>query len=171
MPPGPSGALHTCGAGSLFGSSACRFIVRPGPATAHRHRSLAPSPATRPHEREKVRPAPPRLPKIGQFALAGRVFSRRWQLQLPQNTRLPPHLKPMAPMRVAHCHEMKPSTPLRAPRRTRLKLLTPLLVQKSQFQAVFRPQRCHGFHAPLAKHPQRRRRFHQTNHSCRKEHH
>ena len=77
-----------------------------------------------------------------------------------RNTRQPPRLKPMTPMRVDHCHEMKPPAPLRAPRRTRLKPLTPLLAQKSQLQAVFRPQRCHGFHAPLAKHPQRRCRFH-----------
>ena len=82
--------------------------------------------------------------------------------QPPHNTCRPPHLKPMTPMRVDHCQEMKPPTPLRSPCRTRLKPLTPLLAQKSQFQAVFRPQRCHGFHAPLAKHPQRRRRFHQT---------
>ena len=83
------------------------------------------------------------------------------------NTRRPPHLKPITPMRADHCHEMKPPTPLRSPHRTRLKPLTPLLAQNSQFQAVFRPQRCHGFHAPLAKHPQRRRRFHQTlNQGC-----
>ena len=77
-----------------------------------------------------------------------------------RNTRQPPHLKPMTPMRVDHCHEMKPPTPLRAPWRTRLKPLTPLLAQNSRIQAVFRPQRCRGFHAPLAEHPQRRRRFH-----------
>ena len=77
-----------------------------------------------------------------------------------RNTRRPPRLKPMTPMRVDHCHEMKPPTPLRAPWRTRLKPLTPLLAQNSRIQAVFRPQRCHGFHAPLAKHPQRRCRFH-----------
>ncbi len=63
-----------------------------------------------------------------------------------RNTHRPPHLKPM--------------TPLRSPWRTRLKPLTPLLAQNSQFQAIFRPQRCHGFHAPLAEHPQRRCRFH-----------
>ena len=74
----------------------------------------------------------------------------------------PPRLKPMTPMRVDHCHEMKPPTPLRAPWHTRLKPLTPLLAQNSQIQAIFRPQRCHGFHAPLTEHPQRRRRFHQT---------
>ena len=77
-----------------------------------------------------------------------------------RNTRQPPRLKPMTPMRVDHCHEMKPPTPLRAPWRTRLKPLTPLLAQNSRIQAVFRPQRCHGFHAPLAEYPQRRRRFH-----------
>ena len=89
----------------------------------HGHRSQASPPASRPHKRDKIRPA---------------------------------RLKPMTPMRVAHCQEMKPPTPLRSPCRTRLKPLTPLLAQKSQFQAVFRPQRCHGFRAPLAKHPQRR---------------
>lgn len=66
--------------------------------------------------------------------------------QPPHDTCRPPCLKPM--------------TPLRAPSRTRLKPLTPLLAQKSQLQATFRPQRCHGFHAPLAEHPQRRCRFH-----------
>lgn len=91
---------------------------------------------------------------------AGRVFSRRWVSQPPHSTRQPPRLKPMTPMRVDHCHEMKPTAPLRAPRRTRLKPLTPLLAQNSQIQAIFRPQRCHGFHAPLAEHPQRRCRFH-----------
>ena len=91
-----------------------------------------------------------------------RVFSRRWVPQTPHSTRQPPRLKQMTPMRVDHCHKMKPPAPLRAPRRTRLKPLTPLLAQNSQIQAIFRPQRCHGFHAPLAEHPQRRRRFHQT---------
>ena len=93
----------------------------------HGHRSQASPPASRPHKRDKIRPA---------------------------------RLKPMTPMRVDHCHEMKPPAPLRAPRRTRLKPLTPLLAQKSQLQAIFHPQRRHGFHAPLAGYPQRRRRFH-----------
>ncbi len=92
--------------------------------------------------------------------LEGRPRHYQRAPQPPHNTRRPPHLKPVTPMRVAHCHEMKPPTPLRAPCRTRLKPLTPLLAQKSQFQAVFHPQRCHGFHAPLAEYPQRRRRFH-----------
>ena len=84
-----------------------------------------------------------------------------------RNTRRPPRLKPITPMRVSHCPKVKPPTPLRAPRRTRLKPLTPLLAQNSQFAAIFRPQRCHGFHAPLAESPQRRRRFHQTsNQGC-----
>lgn len=76
--------------------------------------------------------------------------------QLPHNTCRPPCLKPMTPMRVALCLEMKPLTPLRAPFRTRLKPLTPLLARNDQFRAIFCPQRCHGFHAPLAEHPQRR---------------
>ena len=37
-PSGPSGALHTSGAGSLTCGSARRLEARPGPATAHRHR-------------------------------------------------------------------------------------------------------------------------------------
>ena len=117
--------------------------------------------------REKVRPAPPKLPKISAFSPAGRtlsrfvpestpagrVFSRRWVPQPPHSTYQPPRLKPMTPMQVDHCHQMKPPTPLRSPWRTRLKPLTPLLAQNSQFQAVFRPQR--------------RRRFHQTsNQGC-----
>ena len=40
--------------------------------------------------------------------------------QLPHNTCRPPCLKPMIPMRVAHCLKMKPPAPLRAPYRTRL---------------------------------------------------
>ena len=76
--------------------------------------------------------------------------------QLPHNTCRSPCLKPMTPMRVGHCLEMKPLTPLRAPFRTRLKPLTPLLARNDQFRAIFCPQRCHGFHAPLAEHPQRR---------------
>ena len=79
---------------------------------------------------------------------AGRVFSRRWVPQPPQNARRLPRLKPMTPMREDHCHEMKP--------------LTPLLPQNSQFQAIFRPRRRRRFHPPLTEHPQRRRRFHQT---------
>ena len=62
------------------------------------------------------------------------MFSRRWDPQPPQTTHRPSRLKP----------------------------LTPLLAQNSQIQAIFHPQRCHGFHAPLAEHPQRRRRFHET---------
>ena len=40
-PSGPSGALHTSGAGSLMIGSARRLVVWPGPAAAHRHRGLA----------------------------------------------------------------------------------------------------------------------------------
>ena len=44
--------------------------ARPGPATSHGHRSQAPSPATRPYEREKIRPARlhqhPRAKKFAQ---------------------------------------------------------------------------------------------------------
>ena len=154
-----------------------RLFWGAGPRHHHGHRSQASLRATRHHNREKVRPAPAKLPKIGLFELAGRVFSRphpesshagrvfsrRWEPQPPHNTRQPPRLKPMTPMRVDHYPEMKPPTPLRSPCRTRLKPLTPLLAQNSQFQAIFRPQRCHGFHAPLAEHPQRRRWFHQAS--------
>ena len=41
VPSGPSGALHTCGAGSLMCGLARRLKARPGPATAHGHRSQA----------------------------------------------------------------------------------------------------------------------------------
>ena len=41
VPSGPSGVLHTCGAGSLFGSSTRRLEARPGPAATHRHRGQA----------------------------------------------------------------------------------------------------------------------------------
>ena len=40
-PSGPSGALHTGGAWSLMCDSVRRLVVRPGPAAAHGHRSLA----------------------------------------------------------------------------------------------------------------------------------
>ena len=105
---------------------------RPCPATAHGRCSQASSSAPRPHP---------------EFGPAGRVLLRRREPQTPHNTCRPPRLKPMTPMRVDHCHEMKP--------------LTPLLPQNSQFQAIFRPQRRHRLHAPLAEQPQRRRRFHQ----------
>ena len=63
VPSGPSGALHTCGAGSLFGSSTRRLEARPGPSAAHGHRSLAPtwtpSLAPRP-SRPAPRPRPSR---------------------------------------------------------------------------------------------------------------
>ena len=39
VPSGPSGALHTSGAGVLLCSLARRLEARPGPATAHGHRS------------------------------------------------------------------------------------------------------------------------------------
>ena len=139
-------------AGAVFLSSQSH----PDPQAGQNSPCSAPSAPTR----EKIRPARTKHPKISAFSPAGRifsrshpestpagrVFSRRWVPQPPHSTRRPPRLKPM--------------TPLRAPRRTRLKPLTPLLAQNSQFQAVFRPQRCHGFHAPLAEHPQRRCRFH-----------
>ena len=41
VPSGPSGALHTSGAGSLLSGSARCFGACPVPATAHGHRSLA----------------------------------------------------------------------------------------------------------------------------------
>ena len=51
-----------------------------------------PPPRTRPHKRDKIRPA--------------RLHPH------PQNARRLPRLKPMTPRRVDHCHEMKPLTPL-----------------------------------------------------------
>ena len=41
VPSGPSGALHTSGAGALMCGSAFRLEAWPGPAAAHGHRSLA----------------------------------------------------------------------------------------------------------------------------------
>lgn len=168
-----------------------RFFFHPSPSPTPQAGQNSPCSAPSAPKREKIRPAPPKLPKISAFSPAGRilsryhpestpagrVFSRRWVPQPPHSTCRPPHLKPITPMRVDHCHEMKPPaplrapcrtrlkppTPLRTPRRTRLKPLTPLLAQNSQIQAIFRPQRCHGFHAPLSEHPQRHRRFHQTS--------
>lgn len=151
-----------------------RFFFHPSPSPTPQAGQNSPCSAPSAPRRDKIRPARSKHPKIGLFSLAGRifsrshpestpagrVFSRRWVSQPPHSTRQPPRLKPMTPMRVDHCHEMKPTAPLRAPRRTRLKPLTPLLAQNSQIQAIFRPQRCHGFHAPLAEHPQRRCRFH-----------
>ena len=181
-----------------FGS-ARRLEARPGPATAHGHRSLAPtgtpSLAHSPHAQPltSLIPEPTRnfacnssdttsnlqfrslelqrfqtllklLPiELHTTFLEGRPRHYQRAPQPPHSTRQPPRLKPMTPMRVDHCPEMKPPTPLRSPCRTRLKPLTPLLAQNSQFQPIFRPQRCHGFHAPLAEYPQRRRRFHQTS--------
>lgn len=138
-----------------------RFFFHPSPTPAPQAGQNSPCLAPSAYTREKVRPAPPKLPKISAFSPAGRffrglaqtppagrVFSRRWVPQPPHNTCRSPRLKPMTPMRVDHCHEMKP--------------LTPLLPRSGQFQAIFQPQRRHRFHAPLTEHPQRRRRFHQT---------
>ena len=50
-------ALHTCGAGSLFGSSTRRLEARPGPATAHGHHSQA-HPISEPSH---AKPSPPDL--------------------------------------------------------------------------------------------------------------
>ena len=57
VPSGPSGALHTCGARSLFGSSTRRLEARPGPATAHGHHSQA-HPISEPSH---AKPSPPAL--------------------------------------------------------------------------------------------------------------
>ena len=57
VPSGPSGALHTCGARSLFGSSTRRLEARPGPATAHGRRSQA-HPISEPSH---AKPSPPAL--------------------------------------------------------------------------------------------------------------
>ena len=45
-PSGPSGALHTSGAGALMYGSARRLEARPGPAAADQHRGQAPPPPT-----------------------------------------------------------------------------------------------------------------------------
>ena len=144
-----------------------RFFFHPSSTPAPQARQNSPCSAPSAPTREKVRPAPPKLPKISAFSPAGRtfsrcgpestpagrVFSRRWVPQPPQHARRMPRLKPMTPVRVDHCHEMKP--------------LTPLLPQNSQFQAIFRPQRRRRFHPPLTEHPQRRRWFHQaSNQGC-----
>ena len=51
VPSGPSGALRTSGAGSLLSGSARRLEARPGPATAHGHRSpRAPDLRRPPHQ-------------------------------------------------------------------------------------------------------------------------
>ena len=137
------------------------------------HRRARP-PATRPYERERIRPARlhqhPRAKKFAQrmqntpksafFACWANFFAPMWP-EPTHNTCRPPCLKPMTPMRVAHCLDMKPPAPLRPPFRTRLKPLTPLLARNGQFRAIFCPQRRRGFHAPLAEHPQRRSRFHE----------
>ena len=55
VPSGPSGALHTGDTCSLLCGSARRLVVRPGPATAHGHRSQALMPPTAP---------PPVIPNV-----------------------------------------------------------------------------------------------------------
>lgn len=136
-----------------------RFFFHPSPIPTPRRDKTHPA---RPHQRpsgKKFSQHAQNTPKSALFRLQGEFF-----LGLTQNPRLqgefftlmgatatsqhPPTASPETDdtMRVDHCHEMKP--------------LTPLLAQNSQIQAIFRPQRCHGFHAPLAEHPQRRCRFH-----------
>ena len=53
VPSGPSGALHTGGAWSLMHGSVRRLEARPGPATAHGHRSLALRSLRRPPHRRR----------------------------------------------------------------------------------------------------------------------
>ena len=140
-----------------------RFFFHPSPHPDPQAAQNSPCSPPSAHTREKVRPAPAKLPRISAFSPvgrifsrfgpestpAGRVFSRRWVPQPPQNARRLPRLKPMTPMLVDHCHEMKP--------------LTPLLPRNGRFQAILRPQRRRRFHPPLTEHPQRRRRFHQVS--------
>ena len=72
-PSGPSGALHTSGAGSLMCGWARCFDSRPRPATAHGHRSLAPAcrlgrardPTTA--HRHRAQPSPPHSCAHNQF--------------------------------------------------------------------------------------------------------
>ena len=105
VPSGPSGALHTSGAWSLIGGSARRLEARPGPATAHRHRSqvlralhargpwcaVMASAVSASHavqsspcvvscwrQRYKVRHACEKRAKLGHFERAGRVLYRQW---------------------------------------------------------------------------------------------
>ena len=72
VPSGPSGVLHTCGAGSLFGSSTRRLEARPGPAATHRHRGRSLRSLRRPPHRRRLRccvvsarPRSPRVPQSG----------------------------------------------------------------------------------------------------------
>ena len=139
-------------AGAVFLS----LLPLPNPTSATKFALLASISA---HAR-KSSPSTHKTPQNRPFFACWANFFAPMGQQPPHDTCRPPCLKLMTPMLVDYCHEMKPPAPLRAPSRTRLKPLTPLLAQNSQIQAVFRPQRCHGFHAPLAEHPQRHRRFH-----------
>lgn len=109
-----------------------RFFFHPSPIHTPQARINSPcSPPSAPM-REKVRPAHAKHPKIGLFRLLGELFrglahnplllgeffAPMWP-EPTHNTCRPPCLKPMTPMRVAHCLEMKPLAPLRVPFRTR----------------------------------------------------
>lgn len=149
-------------AGAIFLS----FLPLPNPTSATKFALLASISAHARKSSPSARKTPQNRPFFACWANFFAVWTRIHSCwanffapmgpQLPHNSCRPPCLKPMTPMRVALCLEMKPLTPLRAPFRTRLKPLTPLLARNAQFRAIFCPQRCHGFHAPLAEHPQRR---------------
>ena len=117
VPSGPSGALHTSGAGTLFGSSTRRLEAQPGPAAAHGRRSLALRTLRRPPHlwgRVAVRqlyassrsPARPRhSPRASQIS--------RVKPPSPLRAQGEPQMKPASPLLACTCMGLKPVSPLR----------------------------------------------------------
>ena len=73
VPSGPSGALHTSGAGSLMCGSAFRLEAWPGPAAAHGRRGQAPRFAARPCPPVPPAPSAPVGPGVLAYGLARRL--------------------------------------------------------------------------------------------------
>ena len=161
--------------GKILHFSACRgeeHFTAPHSTSRRGGFSFTPVPAL-PHRRDKTRPARPHqrpsgkkfsqhaqnTPKSALFRLQGEFF-----LGLTQNPRLQGEFFTLMGATATSQHP-----PTASPETDdtnaggslpRDETADTFARTKRQIQAIFRPQRCHGFHAPLAEHPQRRCRFH-----------
>ena len=140
VPSGPSGALHTGGAWLLMCGSACRLEARPGPATAHGHRSLAPPARTGTASRLCHRPRAPQRGPPGPPApstLAALGVSKPGQAPPPPPVPSVTLVKPSSPLLACALSSVKPRTPLRG--------------IHTRFRRYFGAQRRRGFHAGVQR--------------------
>ena len=171
-PCGPSGALHAGGAMSLTCGWARRLVVRPGPATAHRHRSqalraLQCPPCGRRLVRINFACNSSADPSNHEFTTLG--LQRFWPLLKPLSIELHASfwgsghidtcwcrswtlsarwagcLKPLLPLLACIRVGLKPLSSLRTPAEPRLKPPSPLRVRNGCFWCSFRVQRCRRF--------------------------